>query len=264
MRRISIAFAVFILFLVPVQSFAWGLLGHRIVAEIADQYLTPRTRLAVKRILGNESMAMASNWADFIKSDTAYRYLNAWHYVNFEKGLTYEDLKAFLKKDTAVDAYTKLNFLVAELKKKGLARDKKVFYLKLLIHIAGDLSQPLHVSPVGTTGGNDIKLNWFSQPTNLHSVWDSYFIEHQQLSYTEYVKAINFPTAAQKRKWLKEPVSKWLFDSYTMAQQLHDEITTQNPRLGYEYNFRHLADLNNQLLKGGVRMAGLLNSIFDR
>ncbi|HEU4632416.1 MAG TPA: S1/P1 nuclease [Flavisolibacter sp.] len=263
-RFFATVFFLVFLFYIPLPSMAWGMLGHRIVGEIADKYLTAKTKAEIKKILGNESIAMTSNWADFIKSDTNFRYLNSWHYINFEKGLSYGQMKDYLKNDTAVDAYTRLNFLRKELKKRNLTGDKKLMYLRLLIHIAEDLSQPLHVSPVGTTGGNDIKVNWFGQTTNLHSVWDSYLIEHQQLSYTEYVAAINFPTAAQKKTWINQPVTQWLFDSYTIAQKLHEDITVQNPRLGYEYNFRHLSTLNEQLLKGGLRLAGLLNSIYDK
>jgi hypothetical protein len=243
---------------------AWGMLGHRIVGEIADSYLTPKARAEIKKILGNETIAMASNWADFIKSDTNYRYLSPWHYINFEKGLTYQQMLDYLKKDTVADAYTKLNFLAGELKKKNLPQDKKLMYLRLLIHIAEDLSQPLHVSPVGTTGGNDIKLSWFNTPSNLHRVWDEHLIEYQQLSYTEYARAINFTTAAQRNAWMKQPITQWLFDSYTIAQQLQNELTTQNPKLGYEYNFKYVATLNEQLLKGGVRLAALLNEVFGK
>ncbi len=264
MRKKILAPLLFIAFFIylPVQSMAWGMLGHRIVGEIADKYLTAKARAEIRKILGTETVAMASNWADFIKSDTAYRYLNPWHYINFEKGLSYAQMQDYLKTDTSVDAYTRLNFLIKELKKKDLPKDKQVMYLRLVIHIVGDLSQPLHVSPVGTTGGNDIKLSWFSTPSNLHRVWDEQLIEYQQLSYTEYVKAINFPTPAQKKEWMHQPVSQWLFDSYTIAQKLQDEITTPNPRLGYEYNFRHVETLNQQLLKGGLRLAGLLNELF--
>jgi hypothetical protein len=255
-----IAFVIYL----PVQSMAWGLLGHRIVGEIADQYITAKTRAAIKSILGNESIAMASNWADFIKSDTSYRYLSTWHYINTPKGLNYAQYQDYLKHDTTTDAYTKLNFLIAELKKKSLSLDKKRMYLRLLIHIVGDLHQPLHVSPEGTTGGNDIKVNWFAQATNLHSVWDSYLIEQQQLSYTEYTKAINFTTVAQRQALQKDPIGKWLFESYSIATELHNELTEQNPKLGYLYNFQHLQTVNDQLLKGGVRLAGLLNQIFGK
>lgn len=248
----------------PLQSMGWGMLGHRIVGEVADQYLTAKTRAEIKKILGNESIAMSSNWADFVKSDTAYRYLNTWHYVNFPKGLSYEQMQDFLKKDTATDAYTRLNFLISELKKKNISTENKRMYLRLLIHIVGDLHQPLHVSPEGTTGGNDVKVMWFNQNTNLHSVWDSYLIEQQQLSYTEYTKAINFTTPEQRRAWQKDPISRWLYESYLYATELHNQIHETNPKLGYVYNYLHLELLNNQLLKGGVRLAGLLNTIFDK
>ena len=60
------------IFLLPVFSFGWGVLGHRIVGQIAGSYLTPKARIEVQKILGNESIAMVSNWADFIKSDSEY------------------------------------------------------------------------------------------------------------------------------------------------------------------------------------------------
>jgi hypothetical protein len=244
----------------------WGQLGHRIVAEIAQSYLTSKTKAEIKKILGNESLAMASNWADFIKSDSTFKYLDTWHYINFEKNLTYNQLKEVLRKDKGKvnDAYAAIVFLTKELKKKSLPLNKKQMYLRLLIHIAGDVHQPLHVSPVGSTGGNDIKVQWFSQFSNLHRVWDSDLIEEQQLSYTEYSNYLNHTTVAQRQKLQSEPLSKWLYDSYTIAQKLHDEITDSNPKLGYRYNYDHVQLLNEQLLKGGVHLAGLLNGIFGK
>ena len=55
-------------------------------------------------ILGNESMAMTSNWPDFIKSDPSYNYLN-WHYINLKAGLSESDIQTYLQQDTATDAY---------------------------------------------------------------------------------------------------------------------------------------------------------------
>ncbi|HSV11117.1 MAG TPA: S1/P1 nuclease [Hanamia sp.] len=250
-------------FYLPFQSMAWGMSGHRIVGEIADSYLTAKARLAVQQILGTESIAMASNWPDFIKSDPAYNYLSPWHYINVPDSLNYAEFQSFLKKDTATDAYTKLNFIIKELKNKSLPKDKKLFYLRLLIHIAGDVHQPLHVSG-RAQGGNQIKVLWFGQHTNLHSVWDEKLIDYQQLSYTEYTKAINHTTAAQRKKWQQEPISKWLYDSYTISEKLFPEITEPDQKLSYRYNFDHIATLNEQLLKGGVRLAGLLNQIFGK
>jgi hypothetical protein len=265
-KRILKTFLALVLFYFPLKAMCWGQLGHRIVAEIADSYLTAKTKAQIKKILGNESIAMASNWADFVKSDTSFKYLDTWHYINFEKNLNYSQLKEVLKKDTGSvhDAYSAIVFLTRELKKKTLPLSKKQMYLKLLIHLVGDVHQPLHVSPVGSTGGNDIKVQWFGQSSNIHRVWDSELIEEQQLSYTEYSNYLNHTTATQRKKLQSEPLSKWLYDSYIIAQNLHNEITENNPRLGYRYNYDHIALMNQQLLKGGIHLAGLLNDIFGK
>lgn len=247
----------------PFQSMAWGMLGHRIVGEIASTYLTAKARKEIQQILGNESIAIASNWADFIKADTAYKYLNSWHYIDADSGLNNTELQAYLKTDTATDAYTKLNFLVKQLKNKNLTHSKKLMYLRLVIHIAGDIHQPFHAAHTGDAGGNDIKVSWFGQPSNIHRVWDEQLIDFQKLSYTEYTAAINHVTPRQKTVWQKQPISKWIFDSYSISEQLHKELRQPDQKLSFLYNFKHIETLNEQLLKGGVHLAGLLNQIFE-
>jgi hypothetical protein len=259
--HVAAFFIVSLLFL-PAETFAWGMSGHRIVGEIAGSYLNPKASREIKKILGNESIAMSSNWADFVKSDTSFSYLNEWHYVNVDKGLNAEQMAAALQNDTGVNAYSRLNFLIAQLKNKSLPQNEKLMYLRLLIHIVGDIHQPFHVSAKGDRGGNDIKLTWFNQPSNAHRLWDEQLIELQQLSYTEYTRAINFTTGTQRNKWQAMPVSSWFFDSYQVSEVLHEELKKPDQKLSYQYNFSHLQTLNEQLLKGGVRLAGLLNEIF--
>lgn len=248
--------------LTPQRSAAWGMLGHRITGQIAESYLTPKTKKAIHAILGDSTVAIASNWADFIRSDSTLRYLDPWHYINLEDKLSNEAMQAYLKKDTATDAYTRLLFLTAQLKNKQLPLDTQRFYLRMLIHIAEDLHQPMHVSREEDLGGNKIKVLWFGEHTNLHSVWDEKLIAYQQLSYTEYASVINHATKQQVTYWQRQPVSQWLYDSYAIAQQLYSEITEPDQKLSYRYNFDHVETLNRQLLKGGVQLTGLLNSIF--
>lgn len=249
-------------FHLPFQSSAWGPTGHRITGEIASSYLTPKARKAIKQILGTESIAMASNWADFIKSDASYKYLNTWHYADMDSALNYSQVLAYLKQDTVADAYTKLNFLIKQLKNKKLPQSQKLMYLRLLIHIAEDVHQPFHVARNGDTGGNDIKVSWFGQSSNIHRVWDEQMIEGQKLSYTEYTAAINHIDVKEKLSLQKQPLSKWFFDSYQISEQLHKELQQDDKKLGYEYNFKHLKTLNEQLLKAGVHLAALLNQLF--
>lgn len=247
----------------PASAWSWGMLGHRIVGQVAQSYLSKKTQKEIQKILGTESVAMSANWADFIKSDSTFDYLDTWHYINFPKNLALAEFQTFLAKDTGVNAYTKINFLAAELKKKDLPADTKRMYLRLLIHFVGDIHQPMHASPDGSAGGNTVRVTWFGQNTNLHRVWDSQLIEYQQLSYTEYAAHINHVTKAQKALWQGQPMSQWLFESYTISQGLINDINESNSKLSYNYNFQHVETLNAQLLKGGVRLAGLLNEIFD-
>jgi S1/P1 Nuclease len=251
-----------VLFCISLPSMAWGPTGHRIVGQIAESYLSPKAKIAITQILGTESPAMASNWADFIKSDSSFNYLNPWHYMNIKPGLSYNEFKTLLQKDTVIDAYTKLNFLIKELKNKQLAAGKKLMYLRLLIHIVGDIHQPLHLGRAEDLGGNRIRVLWFSDSTNLHSVWDDKLIEFQKLSYTEYVNAINHTQKKQRLAWQKQPMTEWFFESYQAADKLYDEITQPYQRLNFRYNFDHVEMMNQRLLKAGIRLAGLLNEIF--
>ena|SRR5690349_7951545 len=261
MRTIrKIAFFISLL-LLPFGSFGWGVLGHRIVGQIAETYLTPKAKIEIQKILGTESIAMASNWADFIKSDSDYQYIYNWHFIDMDSGLTKDQLQSYLQKDTATDLFTKTNFLIRELKNKHLSKDKKHMYLKLLIHFVGDIHQPFHVGRHEDLGGNKIKLTWFSTPTNLHAVWDEQLINFQQLSYTEYTAAINHTTAKQRLAWQKQPISEWIIESHQIADRLYS-LVTPDQKLSYRYNYDNIQILNERLLKAGVRLAGLLNQLF--
>ena len=252
-----------VFFYLPFSSMAWGVIGHRVVGEIADHYLTAKARVNIFKILGNESIAMASNYADFIKSDSSLSYVSPWHYVNVPGGKTYTEFQDFLSNDTSTDAYTKLNFMIKEFKVNRLTAQNKLFYLRLIIHIVGDLHQPLHVGRVEDQGGNKIKVSWFNAYSNLHRVWDEQLVTFQQLSYTEYASVINHPTDAQKKLWLNQGLNSWLFESYQTVNNIYADVKTDE-KLDYQYNFKFLATLNLQLLKGGIHLAGILNDLFGK
>jgi hypothetical protein len=260
-KKIIMLFLGMFLMYLPTQTMAWGMLGHRVVGQIADSYLIKKARKNIELILGGESVAMASTWADFIKSDPAYSYLSAWHYVDFDQQFAYPQMQAFLKQDTAVDASTKLNMIIAQLKNKKLEQDKKQMYLRLLIHIIGDVHQPMHTAHTADKGGNDIKLFWFNKPTNLHALWDSNMIDDEQLSYTEYANWINRSTKEQRTALQHDEISKWLYESSQISEKLYTELKPE-AHLSYRYTFDHIAIANQQLLKGGIRLAGILNQLF--
>lgn len=258
----KLLFIICLFCFLPFKGFSWGLLGHRIVGEVAEYYLTAKAKASIFKILGTESLAMASNWADFIKADSAYNYLSPWHYVNLKAGLKWEEVKYSLEKDTTINAFNRINFLVKEIKSNKLSIETKRMYLRILIHLVGDIHQPLHVGRPEDRGGNGIKVLWFNTPYNLHQIWDQVLINFQQLSYTEYAAAINHAPAIRIKILQNESVAQWFYQSYNIAERIYADVKEPDQKLDYQYNFKYLSVLDDQLLKGGIRLGGLLNNIF--
>lgn len=245
----------------PLNAGAWGMLGHRIVGQIAESYLSNRAAKGVKSVLGNESLAMASNWGDFIKSDPAYDYLYNWHFVNLPEGLDKQGVFNFLDTDKAPNVYNKIPEMAAILKNMKSTADEKKLAMRLLIHLVGDLNQPMHTARKEDLGGNKIYVTWFGEKSNLHRVWDESLIGYQQLSYTEYADAINYPSADQLKIWRNNSLKDFVYGSYLACNQIYANVKPDE-KLSYKYNFEFVGLLNEQLLKGGVCLAGILNEIY--
>lgn len=246
---------------IPLSAGAWGMLGHRIVGQIAESHLSKRAKKGIKDVLGNESLAMASNWGDFIKSDPSYNYLYNWHFVNLPAGLDKQGVFDFLDKDTAANVYNKIPEMAAVLKNRESTPDQKKLAMRMLIHLVGDLNQPMHTARKEDLGGNRVFVTWFGEKSNLHRVWDESLIEYQQLSYTEYACAINYPNNEQSRIWRGSSLKDFVYGSYVACNKIY-ENTKPEDKLSYKYNFDFVNLLNEQLLKGGVCLANVLNDIY--
>ncbi len=246
----------------PYSASAWGVLGHRVVGEVADYYLQAKTRLAIKQILGTESMAMTANWADFIKSDTTYNYLSNWHYVNLPESLSKSDVFSFLDNQKGANIYNKLNEMIVVLKNSKSTATQKKLALRMVIHMVGDLHQPMHTARKDDLGGNKIQLSWFGEKSNLHKVWDEGLVNFQELSYTEYTKAINHPTSLQIGNWQKADLKSCVYESYEICNKIYATGIKNDDKLSYKYNFDWIDTVNEQLLKGGIRLAKILNDIY--
>src|SRR5688572_23706862 len=89
-------------------AFCWGLLGHRVVAEIAQQHLSKKAKKGIKKIIGKESLAWWANWPDFIKSDSTWNHASPWHYVDFPGHMKKEDFMTALKNAPGKNLYTQI------------------------------------------------------------------------------------------------------------------------------------------------------------
>ena len=158
----------------------WGQTGHRVVGEIANNHLTKKAKRNIEKLLKGEGLATISTFADEIKSDNSFRKYSSWHYVNFKVGETYEISEKNPKGDL-VQGIKICQQIILDPKSNN---EDKIFHLKLLVHLIGDLHQPLHTGRAEDRGGNMIKVKWFRGKTNLHSVWDTKMIESYNMTYT--------------------------------------------------------------------------------
>lgn len=243
------------------QAFAWGVTGHRVVAEIAQRHLSKKTKKAIEEIIGNQSLALWANWPDFIKSDSTWNHASKWHYVDLPGHIGKEEFVTGLKALPAPNLYTQIPAVTNQVKDKSLPIEKRTEALAFLIHLIGDLHQPLHVGRDEDQGGNKIQVMWFDKKTNVHSVWDSYLVDFQQYSYTEYATELNKADNTQVRQWQQSSLDDWFYESHVLSDKIYDQ-TPNDAKLSYRYNFIFKTDLDNQLLKGGVRLAQVLNEAF--
>jgi hypothetical protein len=265
----------------PHAVFAWGPTGHRVVGKIAENHLTPEAKAGVEDILGHETLARASTWADEVRSHPDRKYFdkfNPWHYATVPPGKTYKDEHAPKKKGDVVKAMKKME---KTLRSRTAERKEKIEALRLLTHFIGDVHQPLHVGNGKDFGANTCHVKWFGSTKKLHAVWDESLIDHLQLSYSEYAEFLDHPSTKDVRKWQSTRYVDWANESIALRPGLYpgkgkpedrkycmkgwaerpDE--KDMPDLKWQYAFDHRKTLDLRLLQAGVRLAGVLNSIFE-
>lgn len=248
-------------FIVSINSlYAWGTTGHRVVAEIAEQQLNKKAKRNIKKLIGDQKLAYWSNWPDFIKSDKDWKFADTWHYVNIPGDLNRADFDVVLENTTDENLYKRALVLISALKDKNTSVEKKQEYLYFLIHIIGDAHQPMHIGRSEDLGGNRISVEWFRQKTNLHTLWDSKLVDFEKYSYTEYADVLNIHSTKTNNTLIQGNLLDWIYDSYQITNELY-KIEPESS-LSYRYQYDHKLSMEEQLLKGGLRLGKLLNDIF--
>jgi hypothetical protein len=271
-----------LVFLFPDPSAAWGAVGHRTVAYIAQDRLTPATRAAVREILGmDQDLASVSTWADSIvriRPETA-----PWHFFNLDvrqDQSEYDISGVCPRHDCVVDQIEKD---MAVLREPFAPRRDKKEALKFLVHFLGDIHQPLHCSDDHDRGGNEKWFRYYG-PTGhsrhyswieFHSFWDNLLQpkakENPRRLATRLEKEIN---PMDEKAWAGGKPSNWAYESFLIAQEdIYKELPEgpllQRNRWGRDlpedyYSVRMRLIVDHQLQKAGIRLAYLLNGIFEK
>ncbi len=258
MRRI---FALACALLVTVQGLmAWGQKGHDVVARIAERHLSPAVAARVAAVLDGKSPVYWANWMDQASHTPEYAGTLTWHYVNIPEGGGTADAV----RPPEGDLLTAVGRIVAGLKGGRLSPDEEAVALRMLVHLLGDMHCPMHTGRPGDRGGNDIAVSFFGEPTNLHAVWDTELVEAaHRWSYTEWAEQIDRVTPAEQRGMAAGTPEQWVEECHRLCEEIY-RTTPAGDDLSYDYVAAAAPLIERQLLRGGVRLARLLDEIYGR
>ena len=179
--------------------------------------------------------------------------------VNGEKVKLQDGIFAFLKSSKG-DIVQAIKLCKIKLKSNDTSIEEKAFHLRFLVHLVGDIHQPLHVGRSEDRGGNNIKVKWFGDDSNLHRVWDSEMINTYLMSYTEFAQHLDVNYDYSSIRTLTE--NEWVNESQGMVKKIYSEAKNGD-YLGYDYIYNNFDLVKSQLFTAGVRLANTLNDIFD-
>lgn len=240
--------------------FGWGQKGHDVTCFIAENHLTPTTKAAVEKILGGKSMVYYSNWLDNASHGKQYGYTKTWHYKNIDEGQLFEEAPLLETGDIvrAIPEQIKI------LKSDSYKEEDKFLAMKILIHLVGDIHQPMHMGHKSDLGGNQWNVKFFNGNSNLHSVWDSSLVEAgHKWTYTEWRDQIDRATPEEEAIILYEGnPENWGKECAAIAAEIYAK-TPMDSKISYDYIAEWTPVVETQFLKGGLRLADILNSIYD-
>ena len=274
-----------LLSMVSNSLFAWGQNGHRIVAQICYDNLSDEVKKQVDDILVDDYLAQVATWPDFIRSDKKWNFTQPWHYATIDPNKTVaeiiekgkknpkienvieaiEFMKAILAKDAA--ATKQFTDLMDSNKVKPMSGSVVATALAFLVHFIGDIHQPMHVGKNRDYGGNKIKVLFFDERTNLHSVWDEGIITKEELSFTDFADFVDKHTAPKSAAWQKSGIQNWAEESVAAREEIYNtlydstDLESGLPSMSYPYQHDFLPVVEDRLGAAGYRAAAVINSI---
>lgn len=292
--RQMIACFVSTLLLFPAQAFCWGDEGHRVIARIAVRHLTTAAMQRVSELLEVENtpdasadaLATASTWADQVAADTG---TDNWHYLN----LTLQDNRANMaERCPNNDCITaRIRLFAEQLKADDPDSDSRFSdedALRFLVHLVGELHQPLNAISNADLGARCEEFDAGIQETeNLHALWDGPLVSgmgEETLLASEMEGELAAATDGQRAEWARGNADDWAWESHRLAvvnvyrrlgipkqdiafptscEMAPEEIQQFHPAVDDQYMEAMQPIVREQLKKAGLRLARLLNEIFE-
>jgi hypothetical protein len=295
MKTISgvlVALIVFCTAALPRSALAWGDEGHQVIALVADRFLEAAVRTKIAAMLAADpdpltahDIASAATWADrYRDSDRVgdrrhYEETWRWHFVNIELGDPNLDLACFghplppagtvaSNGPSQACVVDKVGQFAAELADPRTDPEERLVALKFVLHLVGDLHQPLHAADDHDAGGNRKRVvaDGF-RPGNLHHFWDVEFVERLGTDPRQVAAGIvGDISVEQRRVWSVGTISEWTIESCDVARKdAYGRLPGPSANgvyvLDAGYVDAAVKDVRMQLGRAGVRLAVVLNKI---
>jgi hypothetical protein len=245
-----------------VPAFGWGPEGHSLVARLAAARLTPAAAARVAEILGpGTTLASISSWADQVRR--ARTESGPWHYVDIPINQPHLDMARDCPNGACVVA--KIEDFEKVLAAPDSKPEQRKEALMFIVHFVGDMHQPLHCSDNKDKGGNDVKLQFFGNPSNLHSLWDSGMLGKMGTEDEMFAKLNERLTPGRAKKWGKGTVESWADQIHKTAQKTtYGKLpkVQAGGQIQIDAKYREMAHplIETELEKAGARLAFVLNS----
>ena len=290
---------------------AWGCAGHHIVAMIAKQHLTARALAKVTLLLESQpidpglaryckdgsadSFVSSATWADDVKRAEG---TGTWHYIDIPLGLTRGDLTPYCESVGPLPDGNRSGCILSAIRDQldvlqGGTSTERARALRYVIHLVGDLHQPLHASDNGDRGGNCVPLHFgpTSIATNLHALWDSGilegFLSENHLTEEDFARQLDNRHRGKFQEWSSKnlDVESWAWEAHRIAAQvtyreLRPRVPIEPPHatedcsaesakvralnivIGKGYEKAAMKSIDPLLTRAGYRLAAMLNKVW--
>lgn len=262
---ITLLFVVQIGLLAPIASFAWGAQGHRLVVETAFSLLSDKAKQKIQALLGGYSTDLAAVWMDSVRINHVpqYTYMKNWHFINMDSGQTYAQVAN--QDDAVYNLQRMINFF--NHMPANVSKDSVVMNLKILFHIMGDITQPLHVGYGSDIGGNDDPVTtqkFNSTGNNLHHVWDDIIIIEGKINQTTCLNFCHQLTQAQIKNVTQGTAEAWMLQSRSYLPQVYacHPKKNVNTTVTTAYLDSNVKIVQQQLAYASLRLAAVLEKAF--
>lgn len=272
-RTARLAAGMLLLWATGPDAQGWGPVAHRAIGAIADKNLSPVARWEVGRWLRGATLAEVANWADEVRGTREYAHTAGYHFEAVPDGGNYlSSLRAKSPQELRKGGLV-AGLMVAHLvlRDPQTPAGERADALKFLVHMAGDVHQPMHTGRTTDRGGTDIPMVWFGRRSNLHQVWDSGLIRegHRELLRPEMPvgKAGDAYAQCLLKKFAREPpplgmnVEEWLEESLALRGTAYDTVMRTDPA---GYVAMTVESLDRRVYAAGMRLARMVNDIAER